>query len=168
MMIPSLRGILDRDLQTLGRELDAYPDDAALWQELPGIPNPGGTLALHLCGNLRHYIGAVLGRSGYVRDREAEFADRGVPRTELGALIEETRTEVRAALDGLSPERLTEDFPVPMGGVTAPVGEVLMHLSGHLAYHLGQLDYHRRAVTGDSRTVGAIALKELPSARPAG
>jgi hypothetical protein len=34
---------------------------------------------------------------------------------------------------------------------------LLVHLNGHLNYHLGQMDYLRRAITGH----GAIHLAEL-------
>ena len=69
--------VLDRDLAQLRGEVEAYPDDASLWRLHPGIFNSGGGgggLVLHLTGNLLHFIGAVLGGSGYVRDRDAEFA----------------------------------------------------------------------------------------------
>ena len=52
-----------RDLAALQREVTAYPDDESLWRVAPGITNSGGTLALHLAGNLRGFIGSVLGGS---------------------------------------------------------------------------------------------------------
>jgi hypothetical protein len=72
-----LRAVMVRDLRAAAREVEAYGSDAALWRAVPGVSNSGGMLALHLAGNLRHFIGAVLGGTGYVRDREAEFARRG-------------------------------------------------------------------------------------------
>ena len=65
-----------RDIETLGREVALYPDDASLWAERPGLPNTGGNLTLHLVGNVRHFIGALLGDKGYVRNREHEFGAR--------------------------------------------------------------------------------------------
>ena len=79
----AVAAILDRELRTLRRELEAYPDERQLWQEVPGLPNSAGTLALHLTGNLQHYIGACWGGTGYVRNRDAEFGQRDVPRSEL-------------------------------------------------------------------------------------
>src|SRR6187551_3396600 len=73
-LVTWIRAVLRRDLATLRRELDLYADDAGPWREVPGLANCGGTLALHLAGNLRHFVGARLGTSGYVRDRTAEFA----------------------------------------------------------------------------------------------
>src|SRR3954449_6780680 len=96
-LLASVATILDRELATLQREVEAYPDESDLWREVPGVANVGGTLALHLAGNLQHYFGARLANSGYVRDRAAEFARRDVPRSELVREIEAARASVKAA-----------------------------------------------------------------------
>lgn len=162
--LDSVRALLDRDLEALGREVEAYSDDALPWVRIDGLPNPGGTLVLHLCGNLRHYVGAVLGHSAYVRDRPAEFSATDIPRTALVALVEQTRSEVAHALEQVTPEILDRAFPEPVGGMTLQCGDFLLHLASHLAYHLGQLDYHRRFVTGEAAGVGAVNIRELASA----
>jgi hypothetical protein len=160
--------ILDRDLRTLRRELEAYADEQMIWQEVPGLPNTAGTLALHLAGNIQHYIGARWGGTGYVRNRDAEFARRGVPRAELVAEIERTRQAVAASLARVPPGALEADYPEVIGELRIRTGEYLVHLCVHFAYHLGQLDAHRRAVTGLEDGVGAVRPRELRSARPAG
>lgn len=162
--LESLSAVLLRDLATLGREIEAYPDDAAPWVQIPGLPNAGGTLALHLCGNLRHYVGAVLGHTTYVRDRPAEFATRDVPRHELVRLVELTRAEVKAALATIPSPMLGQTYPETLGGVTLQTGEFLLHLLSHLNYHTGQIDYHRRAATSQNAGVGAVNMRELPTA----
>lgn len=151
--------VLARDLASLRAEVLAYPDDAALWVLPEGAPNAGGTLVLHLCGNLRHFIGAGLGTSGYVRDRDAEFSTRGTSRAELAALVHITAAEVTLTLQRYPPERLDETLTI--GQTTLTVRAGLLHLTAHLAYHLGQLDYHRRIVTGDAQGVGAMSLGPL-------
>ncbi|HEX2191081.1 MAG TPA: DUF664 domain-containing protein [Longimicrobiaceae bacterium] len=166
MWTEPFQAIFTRELQTLGREVEAYPDDPSLWRTLPGAPNSGGTLVLHVTGTLRHYIGRVLGHSGYVRDRAAEFGTVGLTRAQLLSQVEATLVEVRAGL-----ARLGSD---PDGYLTlrvddAPAAylyEILMHLLSHLAYHLGQLDYHRRMVTGESGRIDAVSLERLAAARP--
>lgn len=163
MLTTSVSGVLDRELRSLIAQLQAYPDDATVWQELPGISNTAGTLALHLAGNIRHFLGAVLHESGYVRDRDGEFSRRTVPRQEMIEEIERTGQDVVAALDTLDPGRLEEPFPQPIADVSPTISDVLVHLVSHLAYHLGQVDYHRRIATGDNRPVRAISPKELPS-----
>ena len=166
MLVSAVAAILDRDLQTLAREVAAYPDERALWQTPPGITNSAGTLAVHLAGNIRHYLGAKLGGTGYVRDRPAEFASRDVPRATILAQIEEARAAVRAAAARTPDERLVEDYPEVIAGVRVATGEYLVHLVSHFAYHLGQLDYHRRVVTGQTGGVNAVRTVELSTARP--
>lgn len=150
---------LARELAAIRAEVLAYPDDQSVWDMPSGAPNSGGTLVLHVCGNLRSNVGAGLGDSGYVRDRDAEFSTRGTSRAQLVALVDITATEVAAALDSLPPERLAGTMTVAKA--TLPVRRGLLHLATHLAYHLGQLDFHRRLVTGDTRGVGALAVAPL-------
>src|SRR2546423_1498202 len=145
----ALQRLLTRELHAVKRELEAYPDEASVWRAVPGMPNSGGTLALHLAGNLQHFFGAVLGKDGYKRDREAEFARRNVSRTELMAALDSAFASVERTLATLTEDALTSTFPEPIAKRNVSTGMFLVHLASHLAYHLGQLDYHRRAVTGD-------------------
>jgi uncharacterized damage-inducible protein DinB len=163
-----LAAMLDRDLATLRREVEAYPDERDLWREIPGVANVGGTLILHLTGNLQHYFGARLAGTGYVRDRPAEFARRNVPRSELLSEIEAARDAVKAASATVGEAQLAADFPEAVSGSRLRAGDYLVHLAAHFAYHLGQLDYHRRVVTGTNASVDAMRPAELSSARPAG
>jgi len=158
--------ILDRDLRTLRRELEAYPDERQIWQAVPGLLNTAGTLALHLAGNLQHYIGARWGGTGYVRDRDAEFSRRGVSRAELLAEVERARAAVAAASPRIPAAALEQDFPELIADAHIRTDEYLVHLCAHFTYHLGQLDSHRRIVTGRTAGVGALRPAELGSARP--
>lgn len=142
MNLKELATVLDRDLRRLIQEVEAYPDDAALWA--PGPANPGGNLCQHLCGNLREYIGRILGGVAYERDRPAEFAARAATRAELVALVEETRRLVIPALEGLPSTTLTERYPQDVLGMPMTTGFFLLHVLGHFNYHLGQIDLHRR------------------------
>lgn len=161
-----LAGVLARDLKTAKRELEAYEDEGDIWALPPGIANSAGTLALHLAGNVQHFVGSVLGKSGYVRNREAEFSRRDVPRPELLRELEQAIEAANQTLPGLPSEALETTFPVPLGKTTVNGADFLLHLTAHLAYHLGQMDYHRRFVTGQNTTVGAQAIPELRSAQP--
>ncbi len=162
-VLADLAVLFERDMSCLSREIKAYPDDASLWAAVPGHPSSGGNLALHLVGNLRHFIGAALGHTGFVRDRPSEFATRDVPREIVLESIRIAEVEVAAALAALPPSRLPEPFPLELGGAHPTIQAVLLHLSTHLAFHLGQLDYHRRANTGDSTSVGPLSLGHLAS-----
>ena len=124
-----------------------------------------GTLVLHLAGNLQHYLGARLGQTGYLRDRPAEFARRDVTRSDLLRQIEAARAAVKTALSGALPPDLEAEFPEPIAGKRVGTGDYLVHLTTHFAYHLGQIDYHRRVVTGAAFAVDAMRPAELSSAR---
>jgi hypothetical protein len=132
---------------------------------VPGISNVGGTLVLHLAGNLQHYLGARLGQTGYVRDRAAEFARRDVPRAELIQEIEAARAAVKVALAGSLAPDLEAQFPEQISGKSFVTGDYLVHLATHFAYHLGQVDYHRRVVTGAAFAVDAVRASELSTAK---
>ncbi len=160
-VLDDLAVLFARDLAALRREIVAYPDDAGPWQQLPGLTNCGGTLVLHMCGNLRHFVGAGLGGSGYVRDRVAEFVRRDVSRAALDDEVAHTMQEVAAAFAQCEPAVLDAPFPMAVGGHHPAAQRLLLHLAVHLTYHLGQLDVHRRVVTGDSRTVDTLDLAAL-------
>lgn len=157
----ALRRVLVRDLRALATELDAYPDDASVWARPTGIENSAGTLILHLTGNLRHFVGARLGGSPYVRDREGEFAARDLSRAELHTRIAAAIEDVERALRHLDPSQVTGEFPDAVGGIRLPVSVFLLHLVAHCGYHLGQLDYHRRMVTANPRGVGVLSPAAL-------
>jgi len=160
-MLEYLHRTIPRDLQTFQREIELFPSDDAVWQTVPGITNPAGTLALHVCGNLRHYLGAILGGSGYVRDRDAEFRLRGVPRRELAENLAGAREVVTRTLQTLSSETLQAVYPEPMGDVTLRTDWFLLHLGTHLAFHLGQAGYLRRMITGSNVSTRPITPKVL-------
>lgn len=165
MLLPAIGTIFDRDLRALEREVRAYPDERGLWTPVPGISNAAGTLVLHLAGNVQHYLGARLGGTGYIRDRPAEFARRDVPRADLLREIEAARAAVKTALSGAVAPDPAAEFPERIGGKRVDTGDYLVHLATHLAYHLGQIDYHRRVVTGNDKAIDAMQTAELSSAR---
>ena len=163
MVSESIRTIFLRELRALHREIEAYPNEKDIWAVPAGIGNSAGTLALHLAGNLQHYLGARLGRTNYVRNRDAEFSRRGVSRAEILEELDAANIAITRAFERISDSDLVETYPEKISGTTITTGEWLVHLVAHMGYHLGQIDYHRRLVTGDPRTVDVISVKELPS-----
>lgn len=153
--------VMTRELRALRREVESYPSDADLWELVPGIANPGGNLVLHLAGNIQYFVGNVLGKTGYVRNRDAEFGDRDVPRDELLRELDQAIAAVETGLARVSDADLAQTYPEPVGGISSTTGAFLAHLAVHLAYHLGQVDYHRRILTGEGKTVKAMAVTEL-------
>ncbi len=162
-MLPDvIRTMLSRDLRALVREVEAYPDDSLLWRTVPGVSNSAGTLALHLAGNLQHFIGAVLGQTGFVRDRKAEFSLRDLTRTQLRVRIEATAEAVDATLAKVTAKQCQAEYPILIGDHRVRTAEFLVHLVAHLSYHLGQIDYHRRFLVADARPVEAVSIGDLP------
>lgn len=139
-----LNQLFQRDLEKLGTEVSAYSDESKLWVIDKEIANSAGNLALHLFGNLRTFIGLDLGKIPYVRDREREFAARGVSREALLAELEEVKTIISSSLLGLDPIRLGDLSKHSFFGYQMTIGYFLVHLYGHFSYHLGQINYHRR------------------------
>lgn len=159
MLSSEIADLYARDLQRVAQELRAFPDTDAIWKTAPGVTNAAGTLALHLEGNLREFIGRQIGNVDYTRDRPLEFSARGVAQDELIGRVESVGKLIPNVIEGLSDGDLAEVRADPIAGVQGSVQMILIHLHAHLNYHLGQIDYLRRVTTGD----GAIQLAALSS-----
>lgn len=146
MLRKVLAELYERDLAKLRDEIEAYASEADLWKTSDGVSNSAGNLCLHLTGNLNHFFGAVLGNSGYVRDRDAEFANKHIPRSELVSGIDSAGYVVFSTLAELTEEDLDKPYPIEVFGHPMTTGYFLVHLATHLNYHLGQINYHRRLV----------------------
>ncbi len=144
MMIQHLQKIFRRDLEKLKQEINAYSKEGNLWITGKGISNSGGNLCLHLIGNLNTYIGAEFGKTGYIRNRDLEFSLKDVPKAELISKIDDTISVVEKGLGTLQEADLEKEYPVKVFAEEMSTGYFLMHLTAHLAYHLGQINYHRR------------------------
>lgn len=136
--------LFQRDLQKLYTEIELYSDESKLWIVLDGTSNSGGNLALHLMGNLNTYFGKNLGNTGYVRNREAEFGDINIPKEALLKSIEEVSQTVLKVLSTLTDEQMKAIYPENVLGYEMTTEYFLIHLHGHLTYHTGQINYHRR------------------------
>jgi len=139
-----LRTLFVRDLKKLKIEIESYQVEANLWKVDKKITNPAGNLCLHLIGNLNTYLGATLGNSGYVRDRDAEFSMRNVPQKELIQKIEATIKVADLVLSELTEEQVKGEYPMLVFAEKTSTEFFLIHLAMHLSYHLGQVNYHRR------------------------
>jgi Protein of unknown function (DUF1572) len=161
MLLDELRTFLLRDIAGIERELELYPNDSSVWKNVAGLPNPAGNLILHLSGSLQYFFGATLGNTGYVRNRDAEFTKRDVPRSELRKELAAARQGVLAAFEHLTEQRLEQPFPVRISDAELSTRLTMLQLVTHVAYHLGQLDYHRRMVTGNPASADTIAAPEV-------
>jgi uncharacterized damage-inducible protein DinB len=143
------------------RELDLFDDESALWRTTPGVSNSVGNLAAHVAGNIRHYIGWVLGGVTYVRDRDAEFTRRDGSRLDLHAELDAAIGAVRQVVPRLDDGRLDAPYPDPPDGTSASTRRFLMHLCTHTSFHLGQAGYLRRLLTGDRRSTDTLTSARL-------
>ncbi len=144
MLIETLKTLFNRDLNQLKTEIESYQNENDIWKTQKGIANSAGNLCLHLVGNLNTYIGAEFGMTGYIRNRPLEFSLKDIPRAELLSKIEETIVVVDNALNTISEEELKKEYPLLVFENKTSTEFMLVHLTTHLAYHLGQINYHRR------------------------
>ena len=147
-MTDDLVKLFDRELDKLIAELELFESEAALWAGAAGVSNAAGNLALHIVGNLNQYIGVRLGGTDYLRDRPAEFGSRDISRHELIARVSATKTMLETVLVRLDAAQLEEIYPEEVMGYAMTTRYFLIHLYGHLNYHLGQVNYLRRVLHG--------------------
>jgi hypothetical protein len=152
--------LLVRELDGFKRELALYPDNESLWKTVPGVSNAGGNLALHVAGNLHQFIGGFLGRTGYIRNRDDEFGRRSGTREEIISEMDRVAAVVREILPHLSSAELEAEIE-PMPGMRIRTDLFLAHLCVHAGYHLGQLGYLRRIVTGSVVSSGALPVRPI-------
>ena len=144
MALESLKKLFKRDLNRLKTEIELYTSEKNMWIIDKEISNSAGNLCLHLIGNLNAYIGVGLANSGYIRNRELEFADKNIPKELLLKQIEDTISVVEIGLNTLTESRMHTDFPLVIWDTPTEMEYTLIHLLTHLNYHLGQINYHRR------------------------
>ena len=144
MLKDTLLTLFKRDLNILIAEINLYKEETNLWKVEGLITNSPGSLCLHLVGNLNHFIGTVLGDTGYVRQRELEFSLKDVPKSILVKAIKETMDMLEGTLKKLTEEDFQKDYKINLFVAPVTTEYFLVHLAMHLSYHLGQINYHRR------------------------
>jgi uncharacterized damage-inducible protein DinB len=146
MIIDTLKILFNRDLNRLITEIEQYNIEADIWKINGQINNSAGNLCLHLVGNLNTYIGRELGKTGYLRNRELEFSSKDVPRQELIQKVENTIEIINQTLDNFDETLLETEYPILVFDHKTSTEYLLVHLTTHLTYHLGQINYHRRLI----------------------
>jgi uncharacterized damage-inducible protein DinB len=143
-MIDTLVTLFNRDLNKLKIEIQSYQNETKIWYTDKEISNSAGNLCLHIIGNLNTYIGAQIGKTKYIRNRELEFSNKDVPKSVLLAQIDDTILMLNQSLKTVSNEELQKEYPLLIFENKTSTEFLLIHLTTHLAYHLGQINFHRR------------------------
>jgi len=143
-----LAALYQRDLTRLLQEVRAFPDSTIFWKTAAGVRNSAGNLVLHLEGNLREYIGRQLGGVAYIRHRDQEFSQTGPTPAEIAIRVESLQQLIPGIIEALSETDLARNFPEELFGKPLSTLQYLVHSHGHFNYHLGQIDYLRRILTG--------------------
>lgn len=147
MITKTLIKLFTRDLYKLKIEIESYRNERNLWLVEKGITNSAGNLCLHLVGNLNAFIGAQLGNTNYIRQRDLEFSNKNVPRSELLKMVDDTIAVIENTLGKLKEQDLEKEYPLLVFKEKTTTEYFLMHLVTHLTYHLGQINYHRRLLS---------------------
>lgn len=140
----SVATIFERDLKKVIHELNQVQEEKSLWILDGSINNTAGNLALHIAGAVNHFIGAVLGKNGYIRNRAREFEEKNVPKDDIISKLNQAVNVVIEVMPRLTEADMEKEFPEKIGGNTFTIGFFLVHLVSHINYHLGQINYHRR------------------------
>jgi len=141
-----LTQLYERDIEKLIEEINLFKNEEDLWRTAGSIKNSCGNLALHITGGLNFLIGTTLGSTGYIRDRDAEFATKGIDRSVLLQGLQALIPLIRSTVSILSEEQLTAPYPRFFDKENATVRYVLTQLLLHLNYHTGQVNYLRRTL----------------------
>lgn len=121
--------------------------DDQIWSRQTENENAAGNLVLHLCGNMRLWIGTGIAGQPDVRDRDAEFAARGgATASELAERLRGGVAEVTGILRQLQPARLSERCEIQNYKLT--VLEAVYHVVEHFSYHTGQIVFATKLFTG--------------------
>jgi len=146
MNINTLTFLFERDLNRLVIELEQFKNKSTIWETANGISNSAGNLSFHLIGNLNHFVGHILGKTNYKRNRSYEFEGKDVPAEELIKEIKALQLVISSSLKGLNTKEFSKPFPIQVFDRPYSIEEMLIHLLGHLNYHLGQINYLRRVL----------------------
>ncbi len=143
MQIQILKQLYSFELENLLNEINAYSNSENLWIIDKNIKNSGGNLCLHLVGNINHFIGSVMLKTNYVRNRDDEFDSKNISKQELAEMVKATQALIANEFDKITEADLQKTFPFDFMGVNT-TGFYLTRFLCHLSYHLGQINYHRR------------------------
>ena len=123
--------------------------DPMIWWRANGRSNAIGNLVLHCAGSTRYHIGHVVGGHDFVRDRDAEFAERQeIPKADLLARLTFAANEADEVFRTFDASRLMETTDT--GRRPGPLMEVIAHQLVHYATHTGQITFATKMLKADA------------------
>lgn len=130
-----------------------------IWHRFNENALTAGNILLHLRGNIRQWVVCGLGGKPDDRHRDGEFAaNRSAKKAELLAGLEETVREALAVVDRLTPEQILA--PVAVQGFQETGLSVLVHVTEHFSYHVGELTYITKLLkNADTRYYDSAKLR---------
>lgn len=115
------------------------------WRKPYPYGNSVGHLVLHLTGNLNYYIGARVAETGYVRDRDREFADQQPPPKEVALrAFDRTVAMVVAAIRMQRANDWGTAYTAEREPEAADRFQIFVRCAGHAYHHVGQIVYLTR------------------------
>ena len=118
-----------------------------VWARGSENENSAGNLVLHLCGNVRQWIGTGVAGKPDVRVRDREFSARGgIEPDELKQRLEMAVADAVEIIRNLPVERLAARIQVQKYDLT--VMDAIYHVVEHFAQHTGQIIFATKAFTG--------------------
>ena len=138
-----------REIERHGEEmieaLEALTEEQ-LWSKKGGTPNSIGTLARHLTGNLNHYFGAGILDNGYVRERDREFTETGLPREKVVSDLRAAVVVAKESLQAIDEQRAGVPHRTPNGEEYESLAYHVMRCATHFVRHRGQMQFAERCV----------------------
>lgn len=116
-----------------------------IWHKQNANTNSVGNLVLHLCGNVRQYVLSGIDGQTDIRKRDLEFSEEGpIDKDVLKEKLQKLMNEVDEALDRITPEDMTREVGVQ--GFSENVTSILIHVTEHFSYHVGQITYYTKYI----------------------
>jgi len=126
--------------------LESLSDDD-IWWRAHETNNSIGNILLHLVGNIRQWVYQHLGEKEFQRNRDKEFSERAhILKSELLNHLRSAVEDIDAVLQNLPVKKLSNRYSIQGYDVTGL--EVVLHVTEHFSYHVGQIIYITKLRTG--------------------
>ena len=146
MITTVLIDLYTREIDRLKNEISAFDADELLWKHPEANIISAGNNCLLITGTLQHFIGNIIGDSGYIRNKEAEMKAKNLNRERLEEEIENTKKIVIDTLEQVSKTDLQKVFPTNEFEEAVSTEFYLIHMLNTLSFHIGQISILRSLV----------------------